>query len=431
MGNFLTSVASLRAVSHHRALNTVSIAMLTFTLAACGIGRSDGGLFCSTACPDPGDARDSFCGCNKKITQTPTRPGNGNGSASFVADCICDNRQGNYTAWLFDNLTSKPWTIGKRVTVTANTCKWVNACSADPTDDGGTQYHTVTGTVAIDVTNTGADANYGGNYISGRALSSHAFIPDGGNKFYSEYGMFTAPEQNFSSPLSNYYESEFASKLVSNDVTKLSRFDAEGISASVLKTTFHRTDSIADVLTNQYPILEIAQSTASPIISCEALCDPKSPTPFCTSLILGGTPKTAFSQLFQMAHDEGVATYPQSLLLSIFDVANDPCERSETTIINGKLRNTGGGCLVTTSSTIGAKTFSASLDFPTTLSGDIAGGPDTETVDFPNGDTALTLSFSDPSFDASFGGKLRRFTARKDRILWQTDKQKCIAIGLQ
>jgi hypothetical protein len=420
-------------------LRAANLAVLGMGLSSCGLGRSDGGLFCSTGCSNPGEVRDSFCGCNQKPTATPTRPGNGGGTLSFVADCMCDDRTGTYSAWFFDNLTEKDWTLNKNVRVSSSRCAWLNVCPVQSTGDGGEQYFIVTGVASLMINQTGWDARFGGNFIRGKVVDDHAMLP-GPRAIYGQTGAnssLAAVELNsiIIDRLATSVASDFATDRPEDVNADRPVVDGTRVplmspmpSAPIIEAAF-RTNVTAATST-PITVIDAAQPSSIAPLPCETLCDPQKPTPYCTSLTLGGPTKAAFLQLFQLAHDQGVAMYPPDLVLGLFDVAKDPCDRSNTVISNGVIANTGGGCLVTTKSNVGNLTISATLDIPTTLSGTIIRASDKETIDFPNQSTALTLAFSDPSFQSDFGGKITRLTAKRDRLIWQTEKR-CIAVGLQ
>jgi hypothetical protein len=412
-----------------------SVAVLSLSLSACGIGRSDGGLFCSTGCSNPNEVRDSFCGCYPKSAQTPTSPGNTGNSLSFIADCMCDDHTGTYSAWFFDSLTAKDWTLNKKIKVSSTHCAWLNVCPVQQTGDGGEQYSVVTGSTSLMVSQTGWDARFGGNYVRGTPVNDHAMLPGPRAIYGATYDGVSPAAATLASfandrlaasiaPMTESLPVQFAPDLLAAEVSRVPLMSPMP-PAPILEATF-RPLAQSEIPVRE-GIVEVAQSSPLP---CETLCDPQKPTPYCTSLTLGGPSKAAFLQLFKLAHDQGVALYPQDLVLGLFDVAKDPCDRSSTTISNGVIRNVGGGCLVTTTSNVGNLSISATLDVPTTLSGNITRGTDTETIDFPNPATAITLAFSDTSFQSGFGGKVARLTARRDRLIWQTDKR-CIAVGLQ
>ena len=411
------------------------VAVLSLSLSACGIGRSDGGLFCSTGCSNPNEVRDSFCGCYPKSTQTPTYPGNTGNSLSFVADCMCDDHTGTYSAWFFDSLTAKDWTLNKKIKVSSTHCAWLNVCPVQQTSDGGEQYSVVTGSTSLMVSQTGWDARFGGNYVRGTPVNDHAMLPGPRAIYGGAYDGVSLVAATLAASANDTLASSYA------PVTEFppAQSPPEPLAADVRRVPLMSPMPPAPILEatfrplahSEMParegIVEVAQSSPLP---CETLCDPQKPTPYCSSLTLGGPSKAAFLQLFKLAHDQGVALYPQDLVLGLFDVAKDPCDRSSTTISNGVIRNVGGGCLVTTTSNVGNLSISATLDVPTTLSGTITRGSDTETIEFPNPATALTLGFSNTSFQSDFGGKVARLTARRDRLIWQTDKR-CVAVDLQ
>lgn len=394
----------------------LAVAALGLALSACGANRSDSGLFCSSACSNPNEARDFLCGCYPKVSQIPTHDDNDKpDTVNLVADCLCDDRTGTYSAWFFNDTTEKTWLLNKRVRVAQTQCAWLNVCPMRHEADGSERYFTVSTPKPLKVTLVGSSGQWGANYVRGTLVDNHAALA----------GPRALPATMTGSDV-------FAATLALAVEQQLATQAVLTVPAAAELAPARRRPVVEAVARLPAPAvdngIQLAQTTAP--LPCETLCDPQKPTPYCTSVVLGGSTPAAFRQLFELSHDQGVALYPKDLVQGLFEVDSDPCTRSDTTITDGVIRNTGGACSLTTRSTFGGLTITASLDVPATLSGNIVRTATAETIDFPDAATAMTLSFENESFQSDFGGRVTRLIASPDRLIWQTAKR-CLALGLQ
>ena len=309
----------------------------------------------------------------------------------------------------------------------------VKCCPVFPSGDGGEQYSIVTGAASIQVKNTGWDARFGGNYISGTVVTDHTMLggPRTKNGYAENEDNLAAAELQFAD-----YRKVIDTFAPNADIDNSSA--GRGLSgiqraherlmspapATALEASFK---AVVKPPSDGSDIIDAANTNPVTPLPCETLCDPANPTPYCSSLTLGGQSKNAFLTLFKLAHEQGVAISPE-IWFWPFRRGESPCDRSNTTITDGVITNVGGGCLVTSTANVGNMALTTTLDVPTTLSGQITRSPDAETIDFKNPATSITLAFSDTTFQANFGGKIARLTARRDRLIWQTDKR-CIAVS--
>ena len=100
-------------------------------------------------------------------------------------------------------------------------------------------------------------------------------------------------------------------------------------------------------------------------------------------------------------------TVPADTMLRMFHMESDPCSRSETTVRNGKLKNTGQETCVIT---YNAKILSMPIDFrvevPPTLSGLFNRKGQLIIVSFPDASTSATLGVDNNPLQTMLQGRL-------------------------
>lgn len=375
-------------------------------LGGCGITRNDGGIFCRTGCDDPNKMRDFFCDCVDRPSETPP-PVTSAPNNHLSASCMCSLGGGNYSAWFFDGLQSKDWALNRTMTITASSCAYINVCPRVTTPTGGYQYNVVTGTLRMRVQQSGWDARFGGNYLVGPDQQQQGRLSDGN---FDVAQVVEVPTEEASTP------HEMLSQAAADVAPDRGRDAAE--------------QDLAFAPGDQFQLAQAGSPGSAPL-RCENLCDPSQPSPYCAFVTLGPPQRSAFSTLFSLANDQGAALYPADFVRNIFNVAQDPCGRTDTEISAGKITNRGtGACRISTRSTAAGIAVNVDLSVPETLSGDVARVANGQVVTFSDPATSMALEFSESSFNADFGGTLTRLVARRDRLFWQTERG-CISVGLQ
>jgi hypothetical protein len=102
-------------------------------------------------------------------------------------------------------------------------------------------------------------------------------------------------------------------------------------------------------------------------------------------------------------------TIPADTMLHMFNMESDPCSRSETTVRNGKLKNTGQKtCVITYNSKIFGMPIDFRLEVPPTLSGTINKKEQIIIVSFPDASTSATLGVDNNPLQTMLQGRIAR-----------------------
>ena len=167
----------------------------------------------------------------------------------------------------------------------------------------------------------------------------------------------------------------------------------------------------------------LAGSLAAHDFDCASEC--KNQSPLClilddelTGIDVGG----AFGELFERLQEPKPLTIEKEYLQGLFDVAEDPCERSDTTFTNSNMTNKGNACSVTTRiSEEGAEELGAELVVPELLSADVAFASDE--IIFTLGDVRpnLFLVIYDEDLQADWGGHVSKINFQDEQSVFWTD----------
>lgn len=121
----------------------------------------------------------------------------------------------------------------------------------------------------------------------------------------------------------------------------------------------------------------------------------------------------------------GPATIAKTDLMGWFQQQADPCDRSDTTLSEAGLTNTGRAYRLRSEVT-GPLAMSLSVTFPDLLSAGLTRDGDSGTLQFTNAATRPSVTLSDPLLDADFGGDVLAFDfARTEAYL--TTQNGCLA----
>jgi hypothetical protein len=102
-------------------------------------------------------------------------------------------------------------------------------------------------------------------------------------------------------------------------------------------------------------------------------------------------------------------TIPPDAMLRMFNIESDPCSRSETTVRNGKLKNTGQKtCVITYNSKIFGMPIDFRVEVPSTLSGTINKKGQIIIVSFPDASTSAILGVDNNPLQTMLQGRIAR-----------------------
>jgi hypothetical protein len=102
-------------------------------------------------------------------------------------------------------------------------------------------------------------------------------------------------------------------------------------------------------------------------------------------------------------------TIPADTMLRMFNMESDPCARSETTVRNGKLKNTGQKtCVITYNSKIFGMPIDFRLEVPPTLSGTLNKKGQIIVVSFADASTSATLGVDNNPLQTMLQGRIAR-----------------------
>jgi hypothetical protein len=102
-------------------------------------------------------------------------------------------------------------------------------------------------------------------------------------------------------------------------------------------------------------------------------------------------------------------TIPADTMLRMFNMKDDPCARSETTVRNGKLKNTGQKtCVITYNSKIFGMPIDFRLEVPPTLSGTLNKKGQIIVVSFADASTSATLGVDNNPLQTMLQGRIAR-----------------------
>lgn len=435
----------------------VGIAVLSMMLSSCGIERGDLGFFCSTPCPSPDESRDSFCGCNKNAPSIPTHPGNTSGSLNFMADCICNNQDGTYSAWFFDGLTAKDWTIGKTVRVFSSSCALLNVCPMQQTADGGEQYFIVTGTSSLRVTGAGWNALFGGNYIQGAVADGHAMshpLRDFSDQIDENSGSALGGSADLGHiPVSPDTASASIIPVIARTVVEeMSPTHPAPISEAQFDPASQQrgtdiakycpwprsvpddpsdSDERVSLPMHQAPILRHVQFIKA-ATNCRAVCrDFASGDCLLPPLEHSASELLAqLGKLRELALTNKSGSLKQVAIMKIFGLTDDPCHRGDTQIVGGKIKNVGqSSCALKAALPLPNTTKNGiTLLIPALAVGDISFEASMVSIDFSDVNAAPFLRLEDDDLQRDWGGVVHSITASPGAVLVGTDNG-CIMLG--
>jgi hypothetical protein len=117
--------------------------------------------------------------------------------------------------------------------------------------------------------------------------------------------------------------------------------------------------------------------------------------------------------------------------MQIFNQPDDPCDRNDTTIRDGKITNTGAtGCVLHATLTLSDKSAKPiELQLPASVIGDITYQDPVVSLDFHNVESPLFLKFVDDNdLQKEWGGTVLTMTATSTSVLVGTESG-CIMLS--
>jgi hypothetical protein len=176
---------------------------------------------------------------------------------------------------------------------------------------------------------------------------------------------------------------------------------------------------------DRYEIIEAAAAPATDnsLASCEQRC---ASGDRCLRLTIGGAARDGLRRLQRLA-----ATNPSAIrsadLQAMFGVAQDPCNRGDTTIESGSLINIGEMCNVGTQ----IPNSDLTIHMPEIVRGTWTWNSLVARVAFDDGRTRPRLSFSNDFLERAWGGDMVGVASKGDYVYFSVGATKCIRINLQ
>lgn len=144
--------------------------------------------------------------------------------------------------------------------------------------------------------------------------------------------------------------------------------------------------------------------------SCERICRDKTGSCFRISgTEMGDGFDTSTRKLHAALSKDQPFTISADAMLRMFNMESDPCSRSETTVRNGKLKNTGQKtCVITYNSKIFGMPIDFRVEVPPTLSGTVNKKGQIVIVSFPDASTSATLGVDNNPLQTMLQGRIAR-----------------------
>ena len=144
--------------------------------------------------------------------------------------------------------------------------------------------------------------------------------------------------------------------------------------------------------------------------SCERICTDNTGICFrISSSEMGEGFDTSMRKLHAALSKDQPFTIPADAMLHMFNMESDPCGRSETTVRNGKLKNTGQKkCVMTYNSKILGMPVDFRVEVPPTLSGTFNKKGQIIIVSFPDASTSATLGVDNNPLQTMLQGRIAR-----------------------
>lgn len=357
-------------------LEPVLLVILAVSCAAC-----DGGLppwQCKDPCPT-GMKRDFFCRCynpNEKPT-TPTNPGAEQNPISSA--CVCDRGDGQYDAWFRFRPPNYGSLVGKTVRVAASPCEDLRVC---PIVGPKQEQRYVQGLIKLKV----QVQRYIENYISG----GQSWVLQGQ---ITDFNAGNAPRE-VRPPLAL----RTFSMGPASSAAKLSPRPSPAPLAQGGAQTVAKSASIP------------------PYIDCIDHCGKGDE--FCLSASVPSPYDRMLNRFVEGLIDAKPSSITKRSLTKTFGLTSDPCNRGDTDLRGGRVRNTGDECIVAAEAKQGD--LRAALVMPKVLEGSWSLKNDLIAVEFTNQTFAPFLRFNDPPTEDDFGGYVRRALLSRTSVIMET-----------
>jgi hypothetical protein len=204
----------------------------------------------------------------------------------------------------------------------------------------------------------------------------------------------------------------------------------QGYASSVTSILHHARLNYTPIPTTYYDDwLEFIAATDAAkdnsFATCQSLCT--SGSPYCLRLAIGSQAKDGLRKL-QKAAAGNPQTIKSSDLQAMFGIAEDPCNRGDTTIEHANLLNSGDSMCTLRSQIPGSD---VAIQIPEILRGSWSANSVLVQVIFDDQRTRPRLSFSNDRLNHSWGGDVVSVASVADYVYFSVGRTKCIRANLR
>jgi hypothetical protein len=137
--------------------------------------------------------------------------------------------------------------------------------------------------------------------------------------------------------------------------------------------------------------------------------------------------KNGIDSIHSVLNDPASIEIKKNELTGYFGISDDPCNRSDTSILNGKISNYGEACYIEAGIQDVSKDINLSFFIPEKLEGSFWKDGSWTQIDFSSADSAIKLSLSDKGLNSEWGGVISKIEGDGKNVIAKTDNG-CILV---